>query len=163
MILFQKISKKSWQDARGFTFVELMLIVAILSILSSIAFSNYMPIRAKALDAAAVSDARNLVDSIVNAAMIKEDVDYTKPNFSSGAGGAVGDLDTTGNARTPIFVLSPGVEARIGGGSDQGANLNATIVNVTLYHTGGTVDGTFSGRKEFTCTVNEETGVISTP
>lgn len=155
MNLFKGNIKTSLKDTSGFTFVELMIIIAIISVLASIAMFNYMPMRAKAMDSAAMSDARNLVNSITNAAMSNEDIDYTKIN----TGGAVGGMDSAGNPRSPIFVLSQGVAASIVGDSNQGASGNATLFFATIYHTGGTSDpASASGRKEYSCIVDEIAG-----
>ncbi len=157
MIPFKKIVTPLNQSS-GFTFVELMVIVAVLSVLSAIAIFNYMPMRAKAADSVALSDTKNFVDSVVKAITNSQNVDY----FKGAAGGPIGDTDTAGNPRAPVFSLSPGVAARITGDSAQAPNGNTTIVLATIYHTGGTTDGTtFSGKKEYSCTINENTGVIT--
>lgn len=160
MILFEKIIRKHLKDTNGFTLMELMVVVALIGILTSFAVYSYLPARAKALDANAIADARNLVASVVNATMNKEDVDYTKVN----TGGAVGDKDTAGNNRKPIFVLSNGVAAVIVGDSIQAPNGNTTIFSAIIYHTGGTTDPfSMSGKKEYTCSVDEEAGTSIVP
>ena len=99
MIAFEKNIKNPLTNTNGFTLMELMVVVAIVASLAAIAIFNYMPARAKAMDAAALSDARNIVSSVVDAAMNNADVDFFKFN----TGGAVGDTDTSGNPRKPIF------------------------------------------------------------
>jgi len=112
----------------------------------------------KTYDATALSDTRNLVDGVVNAILSDADVDYTKVN----TGGTVGDLDTSGNSRSPVFILSSGVEALIIGDSNQGANGDSTIMTAVVYHTKGTDDpATLSGKKDYICIINEETDVTS--
>jgi prepilin-type N-terminal cleavage/methylation domain-containing protein len=152
---FKKNIKTSLKDTSGFTLVELMIIIAIISVLASIAMFNYMPMRARTMDTAAMSDARNLADIVMNTAMINQDIDYTKIN----TGGAVGGIDSAGNPRKPIFVLSPGVEAVIVGDSNQGAGGDATLFFAVIYHTGGTSDPISpSGKKEYSCSVDEIAG-----
>lgn len=162
MILFKKIIEKPLKDTKGFSIMELMVVVAIIGVLASIAIYSYMPMRAKALDSAARSDARNLVSSVVDAIMNKADVDFTK----AFTGGAVGAVDTAGNPRKPIFVLSSGVAAFIQGNSVWGADSNNTFITAYVYHTGGTDDPfsiSGSGKKEFVCIVDASAGVSSGP
>lgn len=160
MTSFRKIIHMPLKTGNGFTFLELVVAMAMVLILASIAMSNYIPLRKKALDTAALSDARNLAQSVVDATLSDEDVDYTKMN----TGGAVGDIDTAGNPRTPVFVLSPGVAAVIIGDSNQAPNGDTTVFSAIIYHTSGTTDlTTMSGKKEYTCSVDESTGVTSLP
>ena len=160
MIPLIKNIKRPLKGSKGFTFIELMMVLAIGAVLSSIAILNYIPVRAKALDSAARSDARNIVSSVVDAIVNNEDVDYTKFN----TGGPVGDTDTAGVPRPPIYVLSTGVMASIVGDSVQAPGGNTTIFQAIIYHIGGTPDGaTLSGRTEFTCSVDEDTGVTIVP
>ncbi len=160
MILFKKTIKKPLKNTKGFTLMELMVVVALIGVLAAIAIFNYMPARAKAMDASANSDARNLVASVVSATINNQNVDYTKIN----TGGTVGNIDTAGNPRTPIYTLSQGVAAVITGDSIQAPNGNTTVFQATVYHTGGTVDPlSLSGRKEFVCSVDEDTGVTIVP
>jgi len=52
------LRKKTGQ--KGFTLIELMIVVAIIGILAAIAIPQFAAYRAKAFDKAAVSDVRNL-------------------------------------------------------------------------------------------------------
>ena len=138
-------------DAKGFTLMELMVVIAIVSTLAAIAIFNYMPIRAKALDSAALSDARNIVDSVVHAIMNNADVQFN----NVGPGGKVGTLTTGGNSRKPIFVLSPGVTATITGSSASAPGGNNTVFSALISHTGGT--------KTYFCFVDANQGISSAP
>lgn len=162
MIPFKQAIKKPLKDAKGFTLMELMVVVALIGVLAAIAIFNFMPARAKAADSAAMSDARNIVNSVVDAIMNNADVRFN--NFNTG--GPVGNIDTAGNPRTPIYVLSPGVAAIISGGSDQAPGGNNTIFTAIIYHTGGTPDPlsvSGGGKKEFFCSVDEDAGTSIVP
>ncbi|WP_300460673.1 type II secretion system protein [Desulfobacula sp.] len=144
------------KNMKGFTFLELMIVISMVGIIASIAMVNFIPLKKKALDKTALMDARNLVDSIIIATLGDEDVDFTKIN----TGGAVGDVDTVGNPRNPVFVLSPGVAALITGDTHQNASGDVTIVLATVYHTDGTADPlTLSGKKEYSILVDESTDI----
>ena len=114
--MLQRIRNKR-QGQKGFTLIELMIVIAIIGILAAIAIPNFLSYRQRAYDSAAQSDLKNLMTA-QEAYFVDHDtyVDITGVS----AGGEISDLDLT---------LSKGVTAG-GTGSTTGYTMSA-------YHTSG--------------------------
>ena len=54
--MMRKLSKLKVSDKKGFTLIELMIVIAIIGILSAIAIPNFLSYRKKGMDSAAAKD-----------------------------------------------------------------------------------------------------------
>jgi len=166
MTPFRNTIKHPVKNKKGFTLLELIVVIVLISILASIAIANYLPFKRRVYDATARSDARNVLELAVIEMLNNEDIDYDKGDLlTKGEGGAVGDSDTSGNFRTRVFVLSSGVRAVISGDSNRDPNGDTTILTAIFYHIKGTDDpaATIDGKREYTCFFHEGTGVTILP
>jgi prepilin-type N-terminal cleavage/methylation domain-containing protein len=148
---------KQIKDNRGFTFIELLTVFVVLGILAQLTTLFYMDMWSRSYDLTAFSDGRNLVTVVRDNFVDRADVDYT---HNPGDGSDIGDIDTGGGARDPVFTLSPGVEATINGESNP-ANPLGGFVTATVYHSQGTDEG--GGKREYTFIIDESgTDILAT-
>ncbi|MGB5158091.1 type IV pilin protein [Desulfobacterium sp. N47] len=143
------------KEDNGFTLIELLTVMAIIGILVVIGSDMYMNYRAKAYDAAAISDGRQLLNAVMNSIVSSDDVDYA---HAENGGNRVGATDTSGSPRAPILFLSPSTRLRIDGPSNTPGDI---FIEAHLYSVGGTKDSSPSGRREFYCIVDEANGLSS--
>lgn len=61
--MLMRLNKKKGQ--KGFTLIELMIVIAIIGILAAIAIPNFLQYRARGYDAQALSDAKNFYTACV--------------------------------------------------------------------------------------------------
>ena len=134
------------KDSRGFTLIELFVVFAILGILAHMALTFTIDLRSRSSDITAVSDGRNLVTVVRNNFVSLDDVDYAKIDGSD-----IGVETTGGDARPPVFTLSPDVQVKLISGSS--GTPDKGFFEVRLYHANGTDVG--AGKKEFYYVVDE--------
>ena len=106
-------------NCRGFTMIELAVVIAIIGVLSTIAVKSVMDSRKHVVDAAALAETRGLGKAVINAFLEGYDVDLT---HNPGDGPQIGTLDTSGNGRSRVFEMSSGMQALIIGSSDFGGS-----------------------------------------
>jgi len=64
--MFKAISKMKVRDQRGFTLVELLIVIAIIAILAAIAIPQFAAHRQRAVEASMAADARNAATVITS-------------------------------------------------------------------------------------------------
>lgn len=139
---------------RGFTLLEIMMVICIISILSHMGFVAYTDMMCRSGDAAAISDVRNLMTVAT-----EQFVTRTYPDFEHGPGdGSRVGLKPDG---TYIFTLSTGVKAQMFGvpAADGEGYMEAYV-----YHQRGSSDSSnMYGRRVFYCLVDEKASVLIGP
>jgi type IV pilus assembly protein PilA len=100
-----KMLRNRIQDDKGFTLIELMVVVLIIAILIAIAIPTFLGLRSRAQDRAAQSDLRNAMTAAK--AFYTDDEAYT--DFDAAAGEAIepsldwaGDITITLPATAPV-------------------------------------------------------------
>jgi len=143
----------------GFTLVELLMVFIVLAALAQVGLVFWMDLRTRSSDVMVIADGRNLINIVRNNFVNLDDVKY---DHNAGDGDDIGDLDTSDNPRMPIFILSPGVQARIVAGSESTGVPEQGYFEAYLYHLDGTKDGANpSGRREFYYIADEASGLYT--
>ena len=119
------LTKLSRKDQKGFTLIELMIVIAIIGILAAIAIPQFSSYRKRGYNAAAQADLKNL--ATVEEAYYNVTFTYTN---------AVGDLTPLG------FKTSAGIIVNI-------TTANTTDFTATGYHAGGDVTWTVHSGGQF--------------
>jgi len=143
---------------KGFTLIELIIVLAVIGILASIGSMFYADVTRRAADAQAFSEGKNLLIAASNAFLDDEDIEFTTGGDVTGP---VGDTDNGGGARTAIFTISSRVRARLTGESITGSG--GGYLTFEIWSLDGTISGTASGKKEYYFEVDEDANIITIP
>ena len=108
-------------NRKGFTFIELSIVMAIISILSAIAFVYFNDLFARGKDSSAVSDAISIITVVNNNFLDKDSINY---EAISADGRNVGIEDLDGNPIPPAITLSPGVRCQFSATGGAGSPVN---------------------------------------
>jgi len=116
--MLQKLRKN---DQKGFTLIELMIVIAIIGILAAIAIPNFLSYRTKGQHAAAMSAAKNFYNTSV--AYFSDTTTFTT------------EVDTTG---APSWTPDPNVIVAGSNLQDNGGVLQYAGAAMTFTHRGDT-------------------------
>lgn len=151
---------KKLKGSSGFTFVEIMMVLIMLGVLTQMAWNFFGDMRKRASDIAAVTDGRNLV-TVVRLNFVN--LDNVKYRHNPDQGPDIGTRDRFNNPRPAVFTLSPGVRANIVPGSESGI-ADQGYYEAFLFHVSGTEDATTaSGKREFWYLADEANDIYSLP
>jgi prepilin-type N-terminal cleavage/methylation domain-containing protein len=148
---------KSLKNNRGFTFIELLMVMVMLGILMQMAWTFASDLRKRGSDVSAIADGRNLITVVRNNFVNLDSVNYNATDQRD-----VGVATREGGERSPVFTLSSGVMARIEAGSQSGV-ADEGYFEAYLFHMNGTGDATPSGKREFWYLADEANDVYSLP
>jgi type IV pilus assembly protein PilA len=144
--MFRKINRK---DEKGFTLIELMIVIAIIGILAAIAIPQFSAYRNRAYNAAAVSDLKNAITA--------QEAYFVDWQAYSPAAVIAFDSDPTAFALTDKY----GVKITTNSGKTGGVTLTITHDSVTHY-TMTSVNNLAAADSRNTYSIDSNEGVIKT-
>jgi type IV pilus assembly protein PilA len=151
--MFKAIHDRLNRDEKGFTLIELMVVVLIIAILIAIAIPTFLGARSRAQDKQAQSNLRN--------ALVTEDEFYTDNQAYSATNATMKALEPQldwGNAKAD----QAGVVATLDAANDQTVILSSTSVSGTVFCLGKVASGGSAGTYYHkACTGAENTAAVA--
>ena len=148
------------KDHRGFTLIELMMCIMILSCLMTLALMLFQDFRGRSADMQALAEGKNLLTAASDVFLGNEDVLFTSGDPHAGAVGTLKKTD--GTPRNAVFTLSGTIRARLAGQSTP--LVGGRFVTFDIWSIEGTTNtDNDSDKTEYSFEIDEDSNIISTP
>lgn len=102
-------------NEKGFTLIELMIVIAIIGILAAVAIPNFIAYRDKAYCSATEKDANSLAATVADYFAIPSNISWEDTTLNPGFAGGLATSDGTGNGVVKFPALSGDNSAEIRG------------------------------------------------
>jgi len=130
------VNKMKARDERGFTLVELLIVIAIIAILAAIAIPQFAAYRARAIEASMIADARNVATTMES--IFSDCQDYTSTLANGGPGPVTATITGTAGACTANNVTQ---DVAISTGNTLTLASGNTTYTITIRNTGANRTG----------------------